>query len=76
VRCHRNLSENRPQGNTFPSKVFEEFRIERSDRDWVVASSNGEIFEAFGGPTNLNEMIEIFLNWVEPLPQEGTRNSC
>lgn len=64
------------KGTLSQGRVFEEFRIERSDRDWVVARRSGEIFEAFGGPMNLSEMIEIFLDWVEHLPQECTRNSC
>ena len=46
-------------------KVFQEIRIERSDRDWIVARKSGEIFEGFGGPTNLGEIIETFLNWAD-----------
>jgi hypothetical protein len=52
-------------GTSLQEKAFEEFRVERSDRDWVVARRNAELFEAFGGPMNLNEMIESFLMWAE-----------
>jgi hypothetical protein len=42
---------------------FIEHKIDRSDRDWILARRNGSTFEAFGGGGNLKEMIEIFLNW-------------
>jgi hypothetical protein len=37
--------------------------------------SDGYLFEAFGGPTNLNEMIESFLTWAErsPPPQPSIK---
>jgi hypothetical protein len=53
------------KGTSLQKKVFQEFRIERSDRDWVFARKNAEVFEVFGGPRNLNEMIEKFLLWAE-----------
>ena len=52
-------------GTALKDKAFQELRIERSDRDWIVARRKGEIFEAFGGPTNLSEMMETFLSWAE-----------
>ena len=53
------------EGTALQDKDFEEVRMERSDRDWLIARRSGLIFEAFGGPMNLNEMIESFLMWVE-----------
>lgn len=50
---------------TLEGRSFQEVRIDRSDRDWLVARRNGNVFEAFGGPINLNEMIESFLIWAE-----------
>jgi hypothetical protein len=45
-------------------KRFAEFTKELSERDWIVARKSGKVFEAFGGPCNLGEMIEIFLTWA------------
>lgn len=52
-------------GTSLHQKSFQEVRIERSENDWVVARRNGDSFEAFGGPENLNDMIESFLDWAE-----------
>lgn len=52
-------------GTSLHQKSFQEVRIERSENDWVVARRNGDSFEALGGPENLNDMIESFLDWAE-----------
>lgn len=52
------------KGTELQDKTFHDIRIERSDRDWVVARKNADVFEAFGGPMNLGEMIESFLVWA------------
>lgn len=44
---------------------FDESKIERTERDWVVVRKSGGMFEAFGGPANLDEMIGMFLAWAE-----------
>jgi len=53
------------EGTSIEAKPFQEIEINRSDRDWVVARRHGNIFEAFGGPKNLGEMIEAFLSWAD-----------
>lgn len=53
------------KGTSLQEKAFREIRIERSDRDWIVVRRNSELFEAFGGPMNLSEMIDSFLIWAE-----------
>lgn len=53
------------KGTALERKSFQDIEVNRSDRDWVTARRNGDTFEAFGGPNNLNEMIEIFLGWAE-----------
>lgn len=53
------------KGTRLYEKNFAEIRIERSELDWITARRNNDIFEAFGGPMSLNEMIEIFVAWVE-----------
>ncbi|WP_049732968.1 immunity 53 family protein [Rhizobium ecuadorense] len=52
-------------GTGLQNKEFPEIRVERSQHDWFVARRNDQAFEAFGGPMNLNEMIESFLAWTE-----------
>jgi len=53
------------KGTALEGKDFPEFQTDRSDRDWATARRSGNTFEAFGGPNNLNEMIESFLAWAE-----------
>ena len=43
---------------------FEEVHIERSETDWVRCRVRDATFEGFGGPSNLVEVLELFLKWV------------
>ncbi len=52
-------------GTSLEKTVYQEVKIDRSEEDWVVARRSGITFEAFGGANNLEEIIEIFLNWAE-----------
>jgi hypothetical protein len=45
-------------------KPFKEIKSDVSDTDWFVARKNGTVFEAFGGPLNLDEMIGVFVTWA------------
>ncbi|WP_090638615.1 Imm53 family immunity protein [Neobacillus massiliamazoniensis] len=55
------------------SKVFEEVNIERTEHDWVQCKvifedeneDENRRFIGAGGPTNLEELLEIFKNWAE-----------
>jgi hypothetical protein len=42
-----------------------DIKVDRSEDDWIVARRSGEVFEAFGGPNNLKEMLRTFLKWAE-----------
>lgn len=46
-------------------KMFSEIKIDRSESDWIYIRKNDKLFEAFGGPENLDEMIGIFLGWSD-----------
>jgi hypothetical protein len=53
-------------------KPFEALRIDRTKTDWVdcsvkpwIKSWDEHVFQAAGGPLNLEEMIQIFRNWAE-----------
>src|SRR5438874_7686272 len=57
---------------TLDKKPFEALKIERSKTDWVFCSVkpwtkswDEHVFEAAGGPFNLEEMIQIFRKWAE-----------
>jgi hypothetical protein len=45
-------------------RPFESKSIERSDDDWVQARIDGLAFRAWGGPKNLEEMIDTFTRWA------------
>lgn len=52
--------------NTFlENKHFESLVLERGANDWIHCKLNEGSFEGFGGPSNLEETITIFKNWVE-----------
>ncbi len=46
-------------------KKFQIIDITRSENDWIYCSIKNEMFEGFGGPFNLPEILKIFRNWVE-----------
>lgn len=49
------------------NRPFTNVKIERSEVDWVQACVRDGKFEAFGGPSNLTELIGIFRSWTEAL---------
>lgn len=46
-------------------KQFEPVVTERSEIDWIQCKINKGHFEGAGGPSNLEEIITVFKNWVE-----------
>ncbi|WP_108670407.1 immunity 53 family protein [Peribacillus acanthi] len=52
-------------------KPFESIDIERSETDWVYCKTNYDQkqdsfhFVGYGGPKNLEEILDIFKEWVE-----------
>lgn len=42
-------------------QAYQGLRLERSDHDWITCRRNATQFEGFGGPTNLEEILEQFL---------------
>lgn len=47
------------------NKQFEPVVIERNENDWIHCKLNKGNFEGCGGPSNLEEIITVFKNWVE-----------
>jgi len=42
---------------------FESVEVERSELDWIHCRVEKDAFVAFGGPRNLQEMVETFETW-------------
>lgn len=55
-----------PLGNT----AFPNLEIERSDNDWYRCWREGTMFHAAGGPQNLTEIINAFIEGVDSNPKE------
>ncbi|MGK5595741.1 MAG: Imm53 family immunity protein [Parachlamydiaceae bacterium] len=45
-------------------KPFSELIIKRTDDDWVHCMVEYGYFEGFGGPGNLKEIFDVFLEWI------------
>lgn len=46
-------------------KILNEIIIDRDDNDWIRCWIKDGYFEGAGGLRNLEEMIQIFKEWVE-----------
>ncbi len=51
-------------GTELEGKKLKEVVISRSEQDWLRCHVDKTKFHGFGGPQNLRELVEIFLNWV------------
>lgn len=51
---------------------FENVKIQREDdNNWVLCRVIDGVFDACGGPLNLDEMLSIFLAWAELVKQKS-----
>jgi hypothetical protein len=41
-------------------------RTRERESDWLQCAVKEDFFEASGGPTNLNDMLGVFREWIEP----------
>jgi hypothetical protein len=46
-------------------RQFEVQQIDRTEQDWFRCRIEGATFRGYGGVHNLEEMIDIFLDWTE-----------
>jgi len=53
------------KGTDLQHKDFREMRIDKSEHDWLFARRTEYMFEAFGGPGNLNALIATFVDWTQ-----------
>ena len=46
-------------------KKFKDLKVQRDDEsDWIICSVFDGVFQGYGGPLNLEELIDIFLVWA------------
>lgn len=45
-------------------EIFNRIQIERTETDWLICRVEDHTFMGSGGVFNLDEIIEIFKNWV------------
>ena len=55
----------------FEDYEFERIDFERTKDNWVNCYVENKIFEAFGGPFNLLEIIQLFHDWTKKCHQES-----
>ena len=46
-------------------KEFSVIDVNRSENDWIYCSVKNGIFEGFGGPFNLDDLVKTFRNWAK-----------
>ena len=46
-------------------EIPEQVTLERSDHDWMKCEVKQERFYGYGGPGNLEEMLECLRSWID-----------
>lgn len=46
-------------------KEFDRVQYDKNDEEWFICSKENGIFKASGGPSKLEEILQIFKIWVE-----------
>jgi hypothetical protein len=49
---------------TISGRPFEGVQVDRSPDDWLRCSVEADIFKGYGGPGNLEEILDLFARWV------------
>lgn len=52
-------------GTAVESRHFAQFKVDRSESDWIHAKVEDGKFVAACGPSNLEEALKLFLDWAE-----------
>jgi hypothetical protein len=53
------------RGTALEGQAFEPVDIERGDHDWLKATAQDGVFEAYCGPLNLGEVLDRFRGWAQ-----------
>lgn len=67
-------------GTSQAGVALETVEVSRSEDDWYLCRVNDDVFEGFGGPRNLGDVLVVFLSWaevtrIEKNPSESGRSS-
>lgn len=49
---------------------FEKIKIDRTEHDWICCFIEDEMFQGYGGPFNLPEILSVFRYWAEANSQK------
>ena len=52
-------------GTTAESKDFEPIKVDEGDSNWMRCAKEGNFFTAFGDPSKLSSILEVFFRFVE-----------
>ena len=52
-------------GTPLQNKSFNEIKLNRTDDNWIHCWVENKKFNAACGPRNLDEALEIFINWSQ-----------
>jgi hypothetical protein len=55
-------------GTWLETKAFEPVERDEKSENWIVCKLQNGKFTAYGGPSQLQQMIEIFLAWAKSVP--------
>ncbi|MBI1850717.1 MAG: immunity 53 family protein [Planctomycetes bacterium] len=47
------------------STTFTRVAVDRSEHDWYQCWVEDHVFNGAGGPTNMKDILEVFLAWVD-----------
>jgi len=50
------------------TREFIALKIERSTNDWIRCRVEDKSFKGWGGPSNLDELIQVFRRWASEVP--------
>ena len=52
--------------------IFTEIDMQKNENDWMQCEVKNKQFHGYGGPTNLIEIINCFLNWAKTGKSNGS----
>ncbi|AOH55140.1 rhodanese-related sulfurtransferase [Peribacillus muralis] len=53
------------EGTVCEEKFFKDFKLEKSDEDWIFCKVRDNKFFGYGSVNNLTVILEVFRNWVK-----------
>jgi Immunity protein 53 len=54
-------------GTPYANAVARQTSVENSETDWLRCSIEGDQFEGYGDPKKLEQIIQVFKDWIEPV---------